>query len=171
MNLQEIRQKYPQYDDLSDEKLLQGFHSKYYSDMSYDDFIAKIGVSPANGPAEVPGPAGEPGPAPVAERGGDSGGVSARVGGAVSNIPVRNMDDELASIRVNGRDIPLPGYPQGPVDAAGNLMVNLPGLAVSGLSGLTAFMQGPKFPARDQKADKSLIADRYRKIVADAIQV
>lgn len=44
MNIQEIRAKYPQYDDLSDDQLLQGFHKKFYSDMPYEAFAAKVGA-------------------------------------------------------------------------------------------------------------------------------
>ncbi len=47
MNIQEIRAKYPQYDNLSDEQLAHGLHKKYYSDMDYADFTQRIGLSPA----------------------------------------------------------------------------------------------------------------------------
>ena len=46
MNIQEIRQKYPQYNDLSDEQLADGFHSKFYSDISKEDFYKSLGVNP-----------------------------------------------------------------------------------------------------------------------------
>ena len=42
MTLDEVRQKYPQYNDLSDEQLLQGLHQKYYSDMPYDEFSSNF---------------------------------------------------------------------------------------------------------------------------------
>lgn len=45
MNIQQIRAKYPQYNDLSDEQLLRGFHKKYYADLSFEDFSKKIGNS------------------------------------------------------------------------------------------------------------------------------
>lgn len=45
MNIQEIREKYPQYSDMSDEQLLKGLHKKFYSDMDYGEFSAKIGVN------------------------------------------------------------------------------------------------------------------------------
>jgi polyhydroxyalkanoate synthesis regulator phasin len=41
-----IRQKYPQYQDLSDEQLAQGLHRKFYSDMPFDVFSGKIGYPP-----------------------------------------------------------------------------------------------------------------------------
>lgn len=41
----EVRAQYPQYNDLSDEQLAQGLHSKFYSDMPYDEFAKKVGLS------------------------------------------------------------------------------------------------------------------------------
>ena len=42
--IQEVRQQYPQYDDLSDQQLADALHSKFYSDMPKADFLAKIGM-------------------------------------------------------------------------------------------------------------------------------
>lgn len=47
MDIQTVRQKYPQYGDLSDEQLAKALHGKFYSDMPYDEFSAKIGMKPA----------------------------------------------------------------------------------------------------------------------------
>src|SRR3990167_4764252 len=44
MNIQEFRKKYPEYDDISDDKLAKSFHKKYYSDLPYDEFSKKIGL-------------------------------------------------------------------------------------------------------------------------------
>lgn len=41
----EVRQKYPQYGDMSDDQLGQALHAKYYADMPYADFAAKVGLS------------------------------------------------------------------------------------------------------------------------------
>lgn len=41
--LQDIRQKFPQYDDLSDEALADALHKKFYGDMPQAEFDAKIG--------------------------------------------------------------------------------------------------------------------------------
>lgn len=46
MNIAEIRQKYPQYNDLSDEELAKGLHKKFYSDMDFGEFSNKIGLTP-----------------------------------------------------------------------------------------------------------------------------
>jgi len=43
MDIQEIRAKFPQYNDLPDEQLVQGLHAKYYSDIPYQEFTSKIG--------------------------------------------------------------------------------------------------------------------------------
>jgi hypothetical protein len=45
MTIEEIRQKYPQYSDLSDEQLLKGLHSKFYSDLPYEQFASSIGTT------------------------------------------------------------------------------------------------------------------------------
>ena len=44
MNIAEVREKYPQYGDMSDEQLGQALHTKFYSDMPYDDFAKKAGI-------------------------------------------------------------------------------------------------------------------------------
>lgn len=42
-SLEEIRQKYPQYQDLSDGDLADKLHNKYYPDLSAEDFRQRIG--------------------------------------------------------------------------------------------------------------------------------
>ena len=44
--LQEFRKKYPQYDDLSDEQVMDGLHRKHYSDIPRDEFDKKMGYAP-----------------------------------------------------------------------------------------------------------------------------
>lgn len=48
----EVRQKYPQYSDMSDQQLAGALHKKYYADMPEADFAAKIGLKPAEAPAK-----------------------------------------------------------------------------------------------------------------------
>lgn len=43
ITLEQVREKFPQYKDLSDDQLAQGLHKKYYPDMPFEDFSAKIG--------------------------------------------------------------------------------------------------------------------------------
>lgn len=45
--ISEIRQKYPQYDDVSDADLATALHSKFYADMPREEFDAKIGFNAA----------------------------------------------------------------------------------------------------------------------------
>lgn len=45
MNIKEIRQKYPQYNDMSDTEFADAFHSKYYSDIPKEDFYKTLGIS------------------------------------------------------------------------------------------------------------------------------
>jgi hypothetical protein len=46
----EIRQKYPQYSDMSDSALADALHQKFYSDMPRDAFNSKVGLAPAGQP-------------------------------------------------------------------------------------------------------------------------
>lgn len=41
----DIRKQFPQYSDLSDTDLAKGFYTKYYSDIPYDEFSSKIGLT------------------------------------------------------------------------------------------------------------------------------
>lgn len=43
MNFTEIRKKYPDYNDMSDEEFAKAFHKKYYSDLDFNTFSNKIG--------------------------------------------------------------------------------------------------------------------------------
>lgn len=44
--IQELRQKYPQYNDMSDQEFADRFHNKFYSDMPKEQFYQKIGMTP-----------------------------------------------------------------------------------------------------------------------------
>ena len=46
MEIKEIREKYPQYSDLSDDDLGRALHKKFYSDIPYDTFAGKVGIRP-----------------------------------------------------------------------------------------------------------------------------
>jgi hypothetical protein len=54
--IQEIRQKYPQYKDMSDEQLAHGLHDKYYADMPFDDFASRIGLKSQTPATQEPVP-------------------------------------------------------------------------------------------------------------------
>lgn len=55
MTLAEIREQYPQYDDVNDQQLVEGFHQKFYSDMEFDDFASRIGYKQEEIPTISPG--------------------------------------------------------------------------------------------------------------------
>lgn len=82
--LAEVRQKYPQYSDLSDGQLADALHRRFYSDMDRAEFDGKIGLSEA--PAAKPSPAGT---LPA--------GVRVRRGFADSGMPDTSMTEGPAS--------------------------------------------------------------------------
>lgn len=45
MNISDVRKKFPQYQDLSDDQLADALHRKFYSDMPAEKFRASIGMS------------------------------------------------------------------------------------------------------------------------------
>lgn len=47
ITIQDVRAKYPQYSDMSDDQLAGALHQKFYSDMPEDQFRQKIGMKPA----------------------------------------------------------------------------------------------------------------------------
>lgn len=44
MDINQIRQKYPQYGGLSDNQLAEKLHAKFYSNIDFDEFSSKIGL-------------------------------------------------------------------------------------------------------------------------------
>jgi len=44
MNIKEVREKFPQYSDLSDEQLADALHRKFYADMPVAEFRSSIGL-------------------------------------------------------------------------------------------------------------------------------
>lgn len=44
ITIEDVRKKYPQYNDLSDEDLAKGLHDRFYSDMPFEDFASRIGL-------------------------------------------------------------------------------------------------------------------------------
>lgn len=44
ISIKEIRQKYPSYNDLSDQELADALYKKHYSDMPIDEYYSKIGL-------------------------------------------------------------------------------------------------------------------------------
>lgn len=126
-SLKEFRQKYPQYDDMSDEALAGALHKKFYSDMPYDQFAAKIGLTATpKVDAPVEKPKNEPFnytflPIHVDEKGGISPGVPGFVSGLIDSAksaysaPYRAYTGELPMTDETGRTS------QQAIDEAGNL--------------------------------------------------
>jgi hypothetical protein len=56
MNIADIREKYPQYSDLSDDQLVKGLHAKFYADMPFDAFSQKVGLGAKAEPQAKPEP-------------------------------------------------------------------------------------------------------------------
>jgi hypothetical protein len=50
--ISEIREKFPMYSDVPDGELVRGLHKKFYSDMSYQDFLKSIDFSKPIDPTE-----------------------------------------------------------------------------------------------------------------------
>jgi hypothetical protein len=48
ISLNDFRQKYPDYNDLSDQELADKLHDKFYSDIPKDDFYQRIGLNNTN---------------------------------------------------------------------------------------------------------------------------
>lgn len=48
--LKELRSQYPQYNDMTDEDFAKAFHGKFYSDIDFDDFSARVGLAPKMAP-------------------------------------------------------------------------------------------------------------------------
>jgi hypothetical protein len=42
VHIRDVRQQFPEYDDLSDDQLLSGLHQKFYSDVPKEEFLSKI---------------------------------------------------------------------------------------------------------------------------------
>lgn len=45
MILKQLREQYPQYDDMSDRQLADAYHKKYYADLPKEDFYSRIGLN------------------------------------------------------------------------------------------------------------------------------
>ncbi|MFI3905660.1 hypothetical protein [Ochrobactrum sp. S1502_03] len=82
--LSEMRQRYPQYNDMSDQQFADAFHQKFYSDMPQADFYSKLGFNP------------QPIEQPADERDSILGRVDAAVRGAADTLTF-GFSDEIAA--------------------------------------------------------------------------
>ena len=53
--LTEIRNQYPQYADMPDDVLANALYKKFYSDIPRAEFDSKVGLKPAQAPAQANG--------------------------------------------------------------------------------------------------------------------
>ena len=56
LNIQQFREKYPVYNDLSDKQLVDGLHTKFYSDIPKQDFARRFVLGDAVIAKDVPAP-------------------------------------------------------------------------------------------------------------------
>ena len=54
--ISQLREKYPQYNDLSDRELAEGFRKKYYSDIEPDEYYKRMGILSEPTDTSVPTP-------------------------------------------------------------------------------------------------------------------
>lgn len=50
MTFDEVRKKFPEYSDMNDADLAKGLHQKFYADMPFEEFSAKVGYAPKSKP-------------------------------------------------------------------------------------------------------------------------
>lgn len=133
--LEEVRQQYPQYEDLNDEDLAGKLHGKFYSDLSAEDFRQKIGLpaepvgipQPVRGPstsARLPGESLEDAARSLLQgatfRGGDE------LLGALGALGSEDYESSLAKQRARMEEIPPS------VAIPGEILGSLGTLAVTG---------------------------------------
>lgn len=144
--LAEIRQKYPQYSDMSDGALADALHKKFYSDMPRGDFDAKVGIQPATFSDRFAGDGGAGAPKPPQEStfsdvmksagSGLASGVAGLIGlpNTLSNL----VDSGVRGAHhlITGNELPKP---QGPAGAL------FPGAdtVVGGIEGVTGKLHEP----------------------------
>lgn len=146
----DIRADYPQYSDMSDADLASALHRKFYSDMPFAEFSAKVGLG-AGQSAQTPGvpritvtPRGSA--APGSDMGGyspqqippspqeDIGRVNAGLRGAYQGITA-NFGDELAGLNAAAGSFLGGGTAAGPLGTFVGPLVGGARLAYEGLTG------------------------------------
>jgi hypothetical protein len=119
LTIEQVRQQYPQYGDLSDEQLARGLHQKFYSDMPFDTFAGKIGYSTTPTPKDYD---------PTPKAGVPQGFHEIRTNGSPYIVHDQTIDDAIKALS------DLPGV--GLAERIGQGATRLVGKAASGLVGL-----------------------------------
>lgn len=106
--LSEIRQQYPQYNDLSDRELADGIYRKFYSDLPRDQFDAKIGFQ-------------QPSVVESMARGGVQG-LTLDFGDELAGLKAANVSDR-SPMSAAANMVPIPGMPfsVGQIEALGRM--------------------------------------------------
>lgn len=99
-SLQEVRAKFPQYDDLSDEQLARGLHDAYYADMPFEEFASSIGYAPRTGMQQAGRYAGLAGRAAVQA-----------VPSALGGLPALGLDAYDSLVNLTARGMNATGIP------------------------------------------------------------
>lgn len=155
LTIEDVRQQYPQYGDLSDGQLAQALHKKYYSDMPFDTFAGKIGYA-----AKTATSASEP-----LTFGNTLAGEAELAGSALGNIPHAAAHGAVDLYRrLTGGDTSAPDprlvqaiqVPTG--DAGRNLAQNVSGL----LPDATPKVSDAELRAYAAPEDRGLSPDQLR---------
>lgn len=96
--MQEVRQKYPDYADLSDDQLAKALHKKFYSDVPYERFAQSVGAPMAAASEPAPEASGFPNPLAAINRLAMKGGAAIR-GDAAEDIPSAVGSSEFRGAR------------------------------------------------------------------------
>lgn len=115
----EVREKYPQYKDLSDQQLAEGLHKKFYSDLPFEEFSAKVGYKAPEPFPDVYSGTGGYNPM-LAKLGAASQTATAKLG-----LTPENTDNQLLNAA-------------GPAEAALQAGTGMLALPFAGLTGLIA---------------------------------
>lgn len=99
--IEQIRQKYPQYKDLSDRELADALHGKFYSDMPKAEFYTRVGLEERD-PEGIRGSYGS-GLARTVGQGVTFGFGDEIEAGARSAFGDKTYEEEVARIRGGGR--------------------------------------------------------------------
>lgn len=137
MNVAEIRAKFPQYKDLSDDQLIIGLHKKYYSDIPLNEFTKQIQYT-------APDPTGSFGENALAGAGKAVNDLYMGGKQALTNLGIGNKQDVQSQIDEQARlDKPLMSTGGGVV---GNIAGDAAMWAIPGLN--AAKLAGPGLLAR-----------------------
>lgn len=104
MTLDEIRQQYPQYADMTDSQLMEGMRKKFYSDMPADEFASRMGAK-QSAPAQQAAPSQNSGDSILRQLG-----LTARAGiEGLTAIPYAVADPVVKGInKLAGTNMPIP---------------------------------------------------------------